>query len=88
LGLSGVASKKVGEEYNNLINKIGNEFKILLEAPRSDLEAATLSEIAEGIMRVREGKVEIEPGYDGEYGKIKIFAEGERKSISKQTSLF
>jgi PHP family Zn ribbon phosphoesterase len=39
-------------------------------------------------MRVREGKLKIEPGYDGEYGKVKIFDEKERESFSKQSSLF
>ena len=52
-----------------------------------DLESGARPEIAEGIKRVREGRLYIEPGYDGLYGKVKIFEEGERKEISKQTSL-
>jgi len=81
-------TKQVDEEYQNLIKKFGNEFEILLNVSRKDLEAVTLPEIAEGIIRVREGKVFIEPGYDGVYGKIRIFSEGEQKIVSRQKTLF
>lgn len=81
-------TKKVGAEYKNLIDKFGSELNILIDVARSELETATLPEIAEGIIRVREGKVYIEPGYDGVYGKIRIFSEGEQKFLSRQKTLF
>jgi uncharacterized protein (TIGR00375 family) len=83
-----VGARQVEEEYKNLIEKFGNEFKILIDVSRQDLEAVTLPEIAEGIIRVREGKVFIEPGYDGVYGKIRIFQKGEQKTVSRQKTLF
>jgi uncharacterized protein (TIGR00375 family) len=79
---------EVEKEYNNLIEKFENEFNVLLKVSRFDLESVTLPEIAEGIIRTREGKVFIEPGYDGVYGKIKIFQKGEQKNVSKQGTLF
>lgn len=83
-----VGSKAAQLEYKNLINRFGNEFKVLLDASRKELEQVSSSEVAEGIVRVRENKVKIEPGYDGEYGKIKIFEDSERGNFSRQTSLF
>lgn len=80
-------TKEVGKEYDNLIGKFQNEFKILLEATFQDLKQATLPEIAEGIIRVREGKVFIDPGYDGVYGKVKIFSQPGRKKPIRQDTL-
>ena len=84
----GVASKKVKEEYRSLISKLGSEFYTLIDAEKSELESATVPEVVEGIMRVREGKLYIRPGYDGEYGKIKIFGSDVEKETKTQTSLF
>lgn len=84
----GVGTVEVEKEYNNLIKKFGSEFFILLDAKKEELESATLPEISEGINRVREGKVFFEPGYDGVYGKVRIFSKGEQEALSKQGTLF
>ena len=84
----GVGTIGVNKEYENLIEKFGDEFSVLIDVPRQELEAVTLTEIAEGIVRVREGKVFIEPGYDGVYGKIRIFSKREQKILSRQGILF
>ncbi len=84
----GVGTKKVSAEYDNLIKEFGSEFNILLDVSEDNLKAKALPEIAQGIIKVRQGKVNLEPGYDGVYGKVHIFSQGEQKDLSKQSVLF
>ncbi len=84
----GVATKQVEQEYKSLVEKFGSELEILLNVPRKELEGFTISEVAEGIIRVREGRVIVEPGYDGVYGKIRIFSKEEHNFPLKQKTLF
>ena len=85
IGIKSRSSQKVQIEYNNIIKQLGTELYILMDAPLEDIKKATLPAIAEGIKRVREGKLIIEPGFDGQYGKVKIFSDKEKKN---QMSLF
>ncbi len=83
----GVISKAVTNEYESLIKKFDNELKILLDLDLKELQGTTRPEIAEAIRRVRSGELTIRPGFDGEYGAVKIFSEADRKNLS-QKSLF
>ncbi len=69
----GKATKSVMKEYEKLIKAFNSEFNILLNVPVKEIAAASKPEIAEGVERMREGKLTIKPGYDGEFGVIKIF---------------
>lgn len=84
---TGPSSQKAILGYNNLIEKLGSEFNILLSASEADLAAAATPEIAEGIVRVREGNIQIEPGYDGVYGKVSVFSKLEKREITMQKTL-
>jgi uncharacterized protein (TIGR00375 family) len=77
----GVNTKKVGALYFPLLEKLGNEFTILLDTPLDDIERASTALIREAIARMRAGNVHIAPGFDGEYGKVRIFEDAEREKI-------
>ena len=85
----GPMTKGVLEDYKNAIGHFGNEFKVLLEAEESDLRSSLFENTAEAIIKMRKGDLVIEPGYDGEYGTVKIFKEEELKPVgAKQMELF
>lgn len=66
-----VFSKKVDEAYSQFIMHFGNELNILLNAEHEELKRVS-EKIADIIIKNREGKLKIIPGYDGVYGKITL----------------
>jgi len=84
----GTATKQVARVYDGLIKKFGPEFNILLEASLEEIKKAEPF-LAEALSRVRQGEIQMEPGYDGVYGKLGIFPEAERQDFRvRQQPLF
>ena len=79
----GKQSKKVQAEYFNLVEQGGNEFNVLLNLSENQLNEITSKHISEAIVRVRQGKVKLTPGFDGQYGKIEIFSFKEKNKNSQ-----
>jgi len=69
---AGVGTKKVDRLYLDLLEKLGSELSILMDVPANEIARAGHPAIAGAVSRVRGGTVTIEPGYDGEYGRIMI----------------
>jgi len=82
----GSNSKAVSSEYSKLIESLGNEFRILLDTPLKDIEKVGSPLIAEAVSLMRSGDVNITPGYDGEYGKVRIFEEAVEKKPAHKIS--
>ncbi|WP_418765828.1 UvrD-helicase domain-containing protein [Mailhella sp.] len=68
----GSKTKKAQEKYADLLSRFGSEMAILQDAPESELRRVW-PELGEAVSRMRAGKVIRHPGYDGEYGTIRLF---------------
>ena len=82
---STVSSLKVLNMYNDICNKFGSELEVLLRTPVDEIKKEAGERIAEGIGKVRKGKIVILPGFDGQYGIVKIW--DDKKVTEKQTNL-
>jgi uncharacterized protein (TIGR00375 family) len=85
---AGVQSKKVRRSYDEIVGKCGSELGFLIDCPVDEIRSLGGELVAEGIDRMRSGKVHIEEGYDGEYGRIRVFREDEIGSFGQEASLF
>lgn len=82
----GVNTKKITGEYFKLLGKFGPELTILRTCSLDTLRQAGQQVLAEALHKMRQGKVSVEPGYDGEYGKVRVFKAGEK--LYNQPALF
>ena len=81
-------SAAVQKEYAGLVSRFGSELKILLQEPEEELSGFVSERTLEGILRLRQGDIEITPGYDGEYGTIRVFGPGSARTNREQIGLF
>ncbi len=65
----GMATQGVWKEYYNILKAGKSEYDIMLNVPYEKLLEHTSREIADAIIRNREGKIKVTPGYDGVYGE-------------------
>lgn len=72
LGSESPSAQKVWNIYNALIAKFGSEYSALIDASEDELRAVAGDKVAEAIVRVREGKAKVTPGYDGVYGQLML----------------
>lgn len=77
----GKKTKGVATIYESIVQKVGSEFEVLMIKPLEELQAVLDPMVARGIERMRKGEVAIEPGYDGVYGKVKLFTDADRKRL-------
>jgi len=76
----GAASKEVMLQYGRAIARFGSELQLLLHTPLDQIDRASPL-LAEAVSRIRSGRVLRQPGYDGEYGLIRLFGEHERERL-------
>jgi len=84
LNISSPSTQQAWSIYNRLIRKFGDEYSVLISVSKEELMEVVDEKIAEAIIRVREGRIRVIPGYDGVYGRPVIFEEED--SVSKTVS--
>lgn len=83
-----VKTQKVKTLYEKLVTELDNELKILTKVQIPLIAMVAGDKVAEGVRRVREGQLKIQPGYDNTYGIVKIFDEKEEEKSIGQEGLF
>jgi uncharacterized protein (TIGR00375 family) len=83
LGVNSPSVQKVWDIYNVLVERFGSEYAVLLDASREALSSIVDEKIADCIVNVREGQIEIAPGYDGVYGQLIVSGGDENKAAGK-----
>ncbi len=79
----GPASKKVATQYMRLLETFGSELAILRSCPAAELYAAHPL-LGAALQNMRNGTVSVTPGYDGEYGTVRVLEPQEQKKNQLQ----
>lgn len=63
-----VRAKEIAVLYKRLVSSLGGELQVLVEAPYEEISKFNLH-VADAIIDIREGSLEVKPGYDGLFGR-------------------
>ncbi|PIU33148.1 DNA helicase UvrD [Candidatus Woesebacteria bacterium CG_4_10_14_0_2_um_filter_39_14] len=88
---SSVSSQVVIGRYEQMLEKFGSEFEVLLKTPVEFIAQSFGEKTADAVNKVRKGQIFVDPGYDGVFGTVKIWSssdEEEKKGEKEQMSLF
>jgi len=86
LGLASPSVQKVWDVYNTLISRFGDEYAVLMDATLEEMASCVDIEIADAVIRVREGRVKVIAGYDGVYGQLILFENRVKKEEEMGTT--
>ncbi|PJB35196.1 MAG: hypothetical protein CO107_11265 [Deltaproteobacteria bacterium CG_4_9_14_3_um_filter_51_14] len=73
----GEGTRKVMDQYEKMLTEMGPELEILLYHPIESICSRLGPILAEAISRMRANRVIKEEGYDGKFGKIRLFENGD-----------
>jgi DNA helicase II / ATP-dependent DNA helicase PcrA len=83
----GSGSKRVRVELDKLHGGLGPELRVLADIPLEEIARVGGTLLGEAVRRMRAGELHVDPGYDGEYGKVRLFGAGERDRLLGQMVL-
>ena len=84
----GPKSKKVQNALGRTLESVGPEFAVLNTLPPEALRTAGIPLLDEAIQKMRANDIHVRPGYDGEFGRIRLFDAYEKAQVSGQRLLF
>jgi len=68
----GPTSKKVQTAYFEALRQLGPELPLLHQIPFETIAQKASPSLADAIQQVRTGRVSIQPGFDGQYGHVRL----------------
>ncbi len=79
---------RVTKEFNRITDMAGTEMEILMWKEPDELREVISHKVFQGIMAMRRGTIKVFPGYDGEYGKVNLFADMEATGESSKKASY
>jgi uncharacterized protein (TIGR00375 family) len=71
----GRRTKTVANMYRRMCAELGSELDVLAHAKPEDIRHVAGDQVAQAVIKARTGQVVTEPGFDGQYGSVRVWAE-------------